>query len=64
MFLSSHGVVFPNPVESEARAEKPTIEKLSLEDFLLNREQRQLIGAGSAVKDAKRIVKFPSKSNM
>ena len=56
--------MFPNPVESEARAEKPTIEKLSLEDFLLNRDQRQLIGAGSAVKDAKRIVKFPSKSNM
>ena len=49
------------PRETEPDDQKSTIEKLSLSDFLLDREERQLIGAGPAVKDAKNIAEFPKK---
>ena len=53
--------MIPTLTETVPEDQKSTIEKLSLEDFLLDREERFLIGAGSSVKDAKNIAEFPKK---
>ena len=53
--------MIPKPTEAVPDDQKSAIEKLTLEDFLNNREQRQFIGAGPALKDAKNIAKFPQK---